>query len=357
MTAAKILLVALGAVVVLVVDIGAVVRLVMPSAPSIAGLLGIHALCALAAGWVLCGMAPSFLQARRPAVGLFVSCIAFFVPVLGVLGVILMFSFGLSEPRPACREPWVMHDAVAELDAERRKTVKAVQRRISASEIGAVLRRRAPEHASERFRAVLATRYLPANIAVPLLTLAQRDPSDEVRLYAFSRLESMRSEIEKRIEQLRGSVAADGAHALLHLRLAESHWELGASGLTEGAVRGHALTSACRHVRAACELAPGHAAAEFFRGRVLLMLREPDAGAAALEAALRAGYPRSKLLFHIAECAFQRRDFATVRSLLSELERSRQESVLVRDLIALWTQSEPTRPAHRSPSDLAENTL
>lgn len=357
MTPARALVAGTGTVLLVAVDLVALVRLVMPPV-ELAPSLGVHAGCAIAAGVLLSDAAPPFVRGSPRMLGISIACMTFFVPVLGLAGIVAALVFGLSEPRPASDEAWVLHDAAAELDLQRRRTVRGVQRRTSAAEIGATLRRRGPEHAAERFRAVLETKRLPMKLAVPLLRLAQRDPSDEVRLYAFSRLEGMRDEIERRLDRLRGAldVADESARAHVNLRLAESYCELGTSGLAEGAVRAHALASAARHARSACELAPSRACAEVLRGRVLLELRDPGGAAAAFEAAMLKGYPRGKVLLHIADCAFQRRDFAAVRSALAELAASPHDSADARDVIALWTQAEPARPVQRQSPALTEQT-
>ena len=72
---------------------------------------------------------------------------------------------------------------------------------------------------------------------------------------------------------------------------------------------------------------------------------------------MHAGYPRSKTLLLLAECAFEQRDFAGVRSALSELEASAHHTADVRDVIALWSQRDPTRPAQRPPAAVTEQTV
>ena len=359
MTGGTALAVYAGATAALAIDLVVVVRLVMLPVESLAASAIAHAACAVAGGALLSSSTPPFLRATRASVGIFVGVVAFFIPVLGLAGSIAVLTFGLREPQPPSGEPWVVHDAAADLDAHHRRTVRTVQRRRSAPDIGAVLRRRQPEHAAERFRAVLATKHLPARLAVPLLKQAQRDPSDEVRLYAFSRLEGMRDEIEKRIDALHAALddAGRARQALVQLRLAESYWELGSSGLAEGAVRSHALGRAEQHAGEACVIAPGNAAAEVLRGRVLLELRDPERAAAAFDAAMRAGYPRGRVLAFIADCAFQRRDFAGVRAALAELEASPQHGADVRDVLALWLHDDASRPARRPPPALTEQTL
>ncbi len=359
MTPAKALALSAGVILVLVVDLVLMVRVFMPPEGPLLAALGVHASCASAAGALLSATPPSFLVVTRRNLGLFIACVAFFVPVLGVLGVVAVLAFGVSEPRASRVDRWIEHEPPFALAERRRRTVRSVQRRASAPDIVATLHLRAAQHAASRFRAVLATKRLPARLSVPVLKLAQRDPSDEVRLYAFSRLENMRDEIEQRIEGLQTALedASEDVRPRLHLRLAESYWELGTSGLAEGAVRAHALSCAHRHARSACELAPSHAAAELVRGRVLLALRDADAAAAAFEAAVQAGYPRPKALLLLAECAFEQRDFGKVRTALSELEASAHGTADVRDLLALWAERDPSRPTQRPPAAVAEQTV
>ncbi|MDF2692707.1 MAG: Extracellular Matrix protein PelE [Labilithrix sp.] len=348
MTFGKPLVIA-GGVAIAVVDLGAFVSLVAPNVvPSLAlpqdGLLAVHTACTLSAGALLGRAAPSFVRHTAREIAIFAACFAFFVPVLGPIGVLAVLLRGLTEPRPTSRKPWLSHERPADLD-ERHRRVRGIRRQASAAEIGELLRQRTPESAGARFRAVLATRHLTAKAAVPLLRVAQSDPSDEIRLYAFSRLENMRGEIEKRIELQTSALAVVETEEAprLQLRLAESYWDLGCSGLTEGAVREHALRCANRHAASACELARDHAAAEFFLGKVLLQLGDVSAATAAFDRAARAGYPAKKLLPHLAECAFLQRDYAAIRARLLELDASPHESADFHGVIDIWTREGPSQ--------------
>ncbi|HVJ91665.1 MAG TPA: hypothetical protein VM580_17810 [Labilithrix sp.] len=356
MTGKRRLIIAGGVVAAALFDLTAATVLLLPQQLSstewgVVFVTGVHGACAAAAGVLLARLAPPFVRHTARHVAMFSGCFAFFVPVLGPLGVLAVLLGGLTEPRPSTCEPWLSHEPPRGVDELRRRT-RGPGRQASAVEIGHALRHRSTESAGARFRAVLATRHLPASVAVRLLRIAQSDPFDEVRLYAFSRLEQMRREIEQRIERLTAAAlaAAEEDAPRIQLRLAESHWELADSGLTEGAVREHALKCAHRHAAAACELAPGHAAAQFFLGKVLLALRDSKNAKMAFDRAARAGYPRKKLLPRLAECAFLRRDYLAVRALLQELDASPHESAEFRPLIELWTRDESARvPSTRAP--------
>jgi hypothetical protein len=344
------LLIGAGAAALVAIDLAATKLLLVPPeqfafALLLCVLLAAHSACALAAGALFAAIAPPFLRHSRREIAAFSACFVFFIPALGTIGVLAVLMRGSTKPLPSNDGEWLSCEAASDLEGLRRR-VRGVRRRASAAAIADALAERRPESAGARLRAVLATRHLPANAAVPLLRAAQRDPSDEVRLYAFSRLEGMRGEIEKRIERLAAALEGAAPHQAprLQLRLAESYAELGASGLTEGAVLEHVLESAHRHAAVACALMPGHAAAEFFLGKVLLQLRDPARATIAFGRAAFAGYPHQRLLPHLAECAFLERDWAAVRTFLLQLEESRRVSGGYEDVIELWAEAETRKP-------------
>lgn len=307
-------------------------------ARELAALLVLHLLVAIATGVSLQDAAPSFLAARPLEVGLTTGLLAFAMPVVGPLGVAVVVMAGLAPPRKESAEPWVVFD----FDASSFERPRAHRRRaVSAAAISEALRQRTPETAELRFQVVLATRQLPPKVGVSLLQLAQSDPSDEVRLFAFSRLERMRDELETQTktmtEALAGAAETD-ERARLHLRLAQCYWELGYLGLAEGAVLDHALQSAHLHAATATELLPQHGAAEFFLGRILVHMRDPTRATVAFERAISSGYPRVKVLPFLADCAFQHRDFAGVRGLLRELDASSPENLFFRPVMEFWRE-------------------
>lgn len=319
-----------------------------PSATNVLATLIAHLLISLAGGFALAGLMPPFVRAsRRAAIGT-CALIATFIPAIGVVGMFLAIRYGLTEPRPLSREPWVVFDAGHAADESPHAPRRARRRGASAVDIRATLRQRSADTVALRFQAVLAIQKLPPKVGVPLLKVAQSDPADEVRLYAFSRLERMRDGLEKQVKELLGFLEAAGQQqeegARLHLRLAHSYFELGYLGLAEGAVLDHALRSAHRHAAIACELMPNNAPAEFFLGRVLIQLRDPDRAAIAFGRAIGAGYPRVKLLPWLAECSFYERDFESVRGLLRELESASPENVFFQAVSDFWAAPHSDRP-------------
>ncbi len=352
---------------------GAIALGVLQHEETVAIALAAHVLVACALGVVVVVRGAKVVDADPRALGVFSAAIALFVPALGPIGLAALLLLAIGRTTKEIEDPWISIDFQESFEEERR-SLRAARGGVSPSEISSALRNRTPETAEFRFQAALSTKKLPPKLAVRLLDLAQSDPSDEVRLYAFSRLERMRDDLEKRIKQIKESLGAGDVDARFaqsaapaaptsgrelarkHLRLAECYWELGYLGLAEGAVLEHALRSAHNHAATACELWPQHASAEFFLGRILIYMRDAPRAKIAFERAIAAGYPRVKILPYLAECAFYVRDFGSVRGLLHELDASSPENVFFRPVMEFWKES-PAAPANVPPAPGSRTSL
>ncbi len=320
------------------VDARVMIELVAPapSAHRLVALFVLHLGLAVGAGAVLSSCARSRRDAR--GLGALGILVAWFMPVVGGLGLYAALSLGLRAKRTKPFEPWehVRIDPRWE-DLEWRPHTRA--RRVNAVGLGELLRDHAPELAERRFRALVRAKHLPPRVLIPFLKLALGDPSDEVRLFAFSMIERMRDELDRSVKAFRtalGAAADAEALAHAHLRVAEAHWELAYLGLAEGAIFEHTLQTALEHARKSCELALKGGSAEFLRGRVLLQLRQPEAAAAAFQRALEAGHAPGKVLPYLAECAFELRDFARVRVCVGRMWHASLEHAQLRPVMEFW---------------------
>lgn len=277
---------------------------------------------------------PAVKEARRSFVP-FAALFHFFVPVVGFAGMALVLRAGLAGRSAAEATPWQTFAFEEDVGA---RTATIRHRASSPAKLADILRTRSPQTAEKRFQAVLQTRHLPLKQGISMLKMALKDPSDEVRLYAFSRLERLRNDLEtqtRELTEMLGGAPEDGK-ALVHLRLAEAYWEIAYLGLAEGAVLAHALKEAHAHAAAACKLRPESAPAEFLMGRVLLHQREYSWALAAFERAIYAGYARTKALPYMAECAFRQRRYAVVRTMLRELDASGREALGFQSVVEFW---------------------
>ena len=284
-------------------------------------LLGAHALLAAAAAvFVVAAIRPGPGRDRR-VLGLGAFVLALFVPALGAAGLWVGLVGSTAANAGKDREPW----SRLRVEPSTGRTPAGARRAANPVAIAAVLANRTPEHARRRFEAMLRTVDLPPRVAVRLLQSALKDPSEEVRLFAFSRLERLRTDLEQALEGFRRALEAaddDATREHLRLRLAETHWEFAYLGLAEGAVLEHALESAVQQASESKRVGRNPAAASFLLGRVLLFRRDTHGAAVEFERASGLGYPMTKVLPYLAECAFEARAFPAVRSYLRQLERS-----------------------------------
>jgi tetratricopeptide (TPR) repeat protein len=289
-------------------------------------LLGLHLVLAIAYGFAIA------IAARSGAFGILSGLFAALVPIAGPLG--LLAARGAHSPRA----PEVAGVEVLAADGGP-LPMRPGRRAPIAASLRATLRLRTEASAQRRFRALLELGDLPPRRAVALLKLALTDPDDEVRLFAFSRIDRWRSDLERSIDALSSALARakDPRAARLHLAIAQLHWETAYLGLVEGAAREDALRRALEHGDAARHSPRDAGPREFLRGRVLLQLRDPGAARAAFEAAAAYDYPRFRVAPYLAECAFLERDFERVRAALHELGRAPSVPMALGPISELWS--------------------
>lgn len=279
-----------------------------------------HLLIAFFTGPILVvAMAPPARE--RTAIGMLGALLALFIPGLGPLGLASAQLIGLGTQRRWKAQAWVLLDDAPELLGNRTRQKRA-RRHLTAKAMAAAQRERAAGRAEQRVEDMLRASRLGGRPAVLLLKLALKDPIEEVRLFAFSRLERLRDEFTDNIRDLRDKLGVEEGAALArtHLQLAQAHWEFVYLGLGDGTALEHALDAAQDHAQKAADLAEeNQSATEFLLGRILLAQGNADLAEAAFERAERAGYPRARVVPYLAECAFVGRRWGHVRARLSEL--------------------------------------
>jgi hypothetical protein len=280
----------------------------------LAGAGGHMALC-LASTWTMfAGKSP--WADGGPRLRALACAIAFFMPVLGGPGLLVALSSAFSG-RPAEEPKW----RTVPIDGARSRGAGRGGSRPALGRIAGLLRTRTPETNATRFRAVLEVPRFKARESAAILRACLDDPFDEVRLYAFARLERLRDDIESTTRRLTKSLPAAASHELatLHLRIAESHWEACYLGLVEGVVLEDAMASARQHAKEALRLRPRDAAASFLLGRVQLRSSNYLDAVAQFEMALDAGFPAIRALPYLAEAHFAQRHYSSVKVLMRDL--------------------------------------
>ncbi|WP_417663540.1 HEAT repeat domain-containing protein [Pseudomonas sp.] len=274
-----------------------------------------HGLASLMLGAGVWLLLPRRYKRPLPWSPLLLFSLAFFIPILGTLGVILAVFPALYLPRK--QKPQVWHSmGVPELPFRAQELGRDLM--FSDGGLQDVLRHApSPER---RTMALMATRRMNGKDSIPILKLALRDPADDVRLLAYSMLDQQESQINQRIEktlnQLQG--APETQHAALHSTLARWYWELAYMGLAQGSVLEHVLNQAREHVERSLSLGAGDdmhlLAARIAMEQGLLVEARSH-----LLAAKAAGLAQEKIAPFEAEIAFIQGRYADVPMHLSQL--------------------------------------
>lgn len=176
---------------------------------------------------------------------------------------------------------------------------------------------------AQRLKALVALQHVPARISSPVLRKLLGDDSEDLRLLAYGMLEHQEKALRDRIlaERRRLDAALTAVdRTLAHRRLAGLYWELIYQELAQGDLRRHAAEAGLGHAREALVLQPDAAGLHLRCGQFLNVLGDTGGAHKAFEQALLAGIPSHRVLPLLAEQAFRRRDFKTVRALLAPLE-------------------------------------
>nr|MBO2509577.1 transporter [Gammaproteobacteria bacterium] len=246
---------------------------------------------------------------------LFIFCLSFFIPLIGMVGVSLSLFPALYLPRKRREQPW---QAVGVPELPFRPQEKKHDLMFGDGGLQDVLL-----HASDpdqRLTVIFATRRMRSREAIPILKLALRDASDDVRLLAYSMLDQRESRINQRIEHALEQLAKakPGRRYAIHGMLARWNWELAYVGLAQGSVLEHVLDQARQHVNQALQGAPS-AELHLLAGRIALEQGDLESAAAHLDDAEAAGAAAAQLAPYRAEIAFLRREYRAIPRLLGEI--------------------------------------
>lgn len=289
---------------------------------------GIACLMLCAAVWRLL---PARYRAPLPWSPLFIFSLAFLVPAIGTLGVVASIFPALYLPRKRDEQAW---QAVGIPGLPFRAQLQLHKPIFADGGLQDVLRH-APDP-DQRLSALLATRRMPGKEAVLILKLALGDPSDDVRLLAYSMLDKQESDINLHIRIALEQLAESSPQTAgpVHNLLARWYWELAYLGLAQGSVLEHVLSRADEH--AELGLAAGEGAELFLlAGRIALERSDNVRAEVLLRQAEANGMDSAQLVPFRAELAFEAGRYHEIRGLLASLpEKTRQ-----RQPFAEWVRS------------------
>ena len=298
----------------LALDVGAVTQALGSSAPGSLFAWCVAHSCASALFCAAFARAAPVGPAASPRDALVLAfCVAFFLPVAGMVGLLTLITPTLylqTLPVPA---PVWGHPVAPSLSGA--GMAGALQGPGDARNLDAMLRD-APDPQT-RMDALMGTLKLADAQAAVLLRRALKDRDDEVRLLAYALLDRKEKAIEARIHtnRLALETLADGAGFAQHRALAYDFWELSLLGTTQVGAPSPLSTYVCEHARAALHLEPHDAGLQLLLGRALLRERELEGAAQALQCAVRCGMAPARARPYLAEIAYLQQRYAQVKHL------------------------------------------
>ena len=276
---------------------------------------------------------PAYRQSSFSAYFFFLF-ICFFIPCLGFIGLLLSVWPAIYRVRHLSDKGY-LQVPVPELPYQPLK----VQQQPIYGQAGMVSILRHVPDPERRIKAVMATRQMTSQEAIPVLKEALRDPADDVRLLAYSMLDAMEEEINATIRSLLVRLEKEDPqqHQDLHERISNSYWELAYLGLAQGDVLRHVLNRSLHHLDRALDTAVGDPGLYIQRGRLLMHQKRWDKAADAFATAIEKGVPETTVAPYLAEIAFEKREFNNVIDYIGRLGPSIRKSERLAAMAAYWT--------------------
>jgi tetratricopeptide (TPR) repeat protein len=307
----------------------------------LAGYFALHAVAsALSAGLAWKLLPEGYRRPRVPTFAL-LFCFGFFIPGLGVVATVLTVQIAQRFPRMLRTERYVQVQmpefSTLQQEATERGDLRAGDARRILKDSSLPL--------DTRLRVLVALQSMRPKAAVPLLQGLLSDPSEDIRLLAYSMLDAWEKDLSQQIQQAQQRWQEARQHderaplvnALQHL--AELHWQQADTGLARGDLRRFALQQAqkrCEDVLTLDAYAPG---SWQLYARVLIELDQLAAAARALGLARKLRMPPSQVWPLMAHIAYLRQDYRGVRKYIGRLPPDAQLPHQWRGVAAYWRQT------------------
>jgi polysaccharide biosynthesis protein PelE len=292
----------------------------------------LHIVSATIFPWPLWQTMPVRYRKDRPIlILLFLMCLL--IPLVSGLGLLLSLSISSYYAKPVFKD---LADTV-QTPKLPENLVQIVQfSQYGGSSLFGLLEASAAEE--QRIKAVLKTRQMTDQEAIPILRVALLDPLDEVRLLAYSMLDKKEKNIDKEIHaQLQAmDNSVKEKYLLGHLKLAESYWELSYLGLVQGQAKMHILQDAYTHIKQVLDDRPDDAEIWFLQARIALELELYDIAERSLLQALQLGMNKARVAPYQAELAFVRRRFDEIADFVASVDDTARNNELVSGMIEQW---------------------
>lgn len=262
--------------------------------------------------------------------------IAFFIPIVGIVGFGIGLAIALWAPKATMYEPY----ATVEMPEFSPARSKAAPQFRSTNVRVEVANQHVPEEL--RLKSLLSVQEMPARTSSGLLRELLADGSDDVRLLAYGMLRNKERTISQRIAVAMDTFkegASDTATYQAAKELAELNWELVYQNLVVGDMLRHSLKQGLYYATEAIRLRADDPGLWFLAGKLAFRGGQVEDARKYLDEALERGFPRTMALPYLAEYAFAMRDLAQVRALVQEFP-DQQRVPRLAPVIQFW------RPPH-----------
>ena len=286
-----------------------------PTLLYLASYFSLHAVASTLVTWLAWVLLPSNFKKPFLPVCALLWAFAFFIPVLGVIAILVVVQIAQRFPRILRIERYVTVRMPEFSGVQREATERSDLR---AGDARRILKDSA-QPLETRLRVLVALQSMQPKAAVPLLIGLLSDPSEDIRLLAYSMVDSWEKDLVQKIQKANAEldVARQSGSNIRVVnalrRLAELHWTQADTGLARGDLRRFALEHAqryCEQVQVLDTRAPGIWA---LYARILIELGQLDAAVQAVKMAHRLRLPMAETFLLMAQIAYAQGNYAAVR--------------------------------------------
>ncbi len=269
-------------------------------------------------GWLLL---PSHLKRPRWAVLALLFSFDFFIPGLGVLAMLVALHVATRFPSIVRTERYVEIAEIVFQSSEKEKR--------ESSDVRAGFARRIltdPRQSVDiKLRVLIALQSMRPKVAIPLLQGLLADPSEDIRLLAYSMMDAWEKDITQRLQAAQQQLEALKAQKSpteqenltlqsVHRKLAELYWEQVDSGLARGDLRSFALQRAKNHCEQALATDVKQGGIWLLYSTVQIELDESQAAQRSLSMARQAGVADSVICPLLAKLAYNAGDYGAAQT-------------------------------------------
>lgn len=169
----------------------------------------------------------------------------------------------------------------------------------------------------QRLQAVNFVYHLPVQQSIPLLQLALKDLSDDVRLFSYASLEAMEAKINVSIARLKSQFVRL-PEADIAFNIAQQYWELCYLELAESVLCSHYLEQASWYLIRSNQIAES-ATSNVLLGRIMLAQENPKKAIRYLTRAFDAGLLKEQVVPYLAEASFALGNYELTKYYMAQL--------------------------------------